>query len=169
MKISSSRKLVESNVRCFSTTTIFRSSDNDDGKRAVGEQQQQTTTKKPTSSSPPSNDNQSVSKKDQLVRAVRDYGATVVVFHVAISLASLGFFYLVVSSGVDVVGLVQKVPYVGTQLGASSVAAGASTFVMAYAVHKVFAPVRISITLTAAPFIVQRLRAKGILRVKKSG
>jgi len=105
-----------------------------------------------------------MSKKDQLVRAVRDYGATVVVFHVAISLASLGFFYLIVSTGLDVMGLVQKLPYIGEQLGASAVAAGASTFVMAYAVHKVFAPVRISITLTSAPFIVRHLRAKGILK-----
>ena len=38
-----------------------------------------------------------VSKADQLKRAVKDYGSTVIVFHVAISLASLGFFYLIVS------------------------------------------------------------------------
>ena len=38
-----------------------------------------------------------MSKKDQLKRAVKDYGATVIVFHIAISLASLGFFYSLVS------------------------------------------------------------------------
>ena len=38
-----------------------------------------------------------LSRKDQLKRAVSQYGSTVIVFHVGISLVSLGFFYLVVS------------------------------------------------------------------------
>ena len=63
-------------------------------------------------------------------------------------------------------GLVTQLPYVGEQLSQSTMAAGASTFVMAYAVHKVFVPVRMSITLTATPFIVRYLRAKGILKTK---
>lgn len=46
----------------------------------------------------------------------------------------------------------------------NKIAAGASTFVIAYAIHKVFAPVRISITLGATPFIVKYLRNKGILK-----
>lgn len=48
----------------------------------------------------------------------------------------------------------------------NNVASGASTFVVAYAIHKVFAPFRISITLVSAPFIVRYLRNKGILTVK---
>lgn len=47
---------------------------------------------------------------------------------------------------------------------ASKVGAGAGTFVVAYAIHKVFAPVRISITLGATPLIVRYLRRKGILK-----
>lgn len=50
----------------------------------------------------------------------------------------------------------------------SDVASGASTFVVAYAVHKVFAPIRISITLVSVPFIVRYLRSKGILSIKSS-
>lgn len=50
----------------------------------------------------------------------------------------------------------------------SNVASGASTFVVAYAVHKVFAPFRISITLVSAPFIVRYLRNKGILSMKST-
>jgi len=41
-----------------------------------------------------------------------------------------------------------------------------STFVTAYAVHKVFAPVRISITLGSTPFIVRFLRARGFMKPK---
>lgn len=43
----------------------------------------------------------------------------------------------------------------------------ASTFVTAYAIHKVFAPVRISITLAATPFIVRYLRNIGFLKKPK--
>lgn len=45
--------------------------------------------------------------------------------------------------------------------------AKASTFVVAYALHKVFAPVRLSITLGATPFIVRFLRRKGVLKAPK--
>lgn len=50
----------------------------------------------------------------------------------------------------------------------SKVATGTGTFVVAYAVHKVFAPVRIGITLTATPFIVRYLRRIGILKPPKN-
>lgn len=51
----------------------------------------------------------------------------------------------------------------------SKVTEEAGKFVVAYAVHKVFAPVRITITLTVTPFLVKRLRTMGILKeMKKS-
>ena len=50
---------------------------------------------------------------------------------------------------------------------AVSVAAGVSTFVLAYAVHKVFAPVRIGVTLSCTPFIVKHLRKTGFLKSSK--
>ena len=62
---------------------------------------------------------------------------------------------------------VSHIPYIGEKISGSDFASGASTFVVAYAVHKVFAPVRIGITLTSTPFIVKYLRAKGILKAKQ--
>jgi hypothetical protein len=53
-------------------------------------------------------------------------------------------------------------------LSNKAAAGAASTFVIAYAIHKVFAPVRISITLGATPFIVRYLRKKGILKLPKT-
>jgi len=106
-----------------------------------------------------------LSKKDKLKQAVKDYGSTVIIFHITISLMSLGISYLVISSGVDVASILQKV-------GVNSdgvLATEAGTFVVAYAVHKVFAPVRISITLGATPFIVRYLRRAGILKPPKTG
>ena len=66
-------------------------------------------------------------------------------------------------SGLDVISILGKLG-VGQSILESRVAAGASTFVVAYAVHKVFAPVRIAITLTCTPFIVRYLRGIGVLK-----
>ncbi|KFB39089.1 AGAP008432-PA-like protein [Anopheles sinensis] len=104
-----------------------------------------------------------VSRKDRLKKAIKEYGSTVLVFHVSISLVSLGTCYLLVSSGIDMVALLDRMGW-GDSALASKAGAGAGTFVIAYAIHKVFAPVRISITLGATPLIVRYLRRKGILK-----
>ena len=49
----------------------------------------------------------------------------------------------------------------------NKLAAGTGTFVVAYAVHKLFAPVRIATTVTATPFIVRYLRRVGFLKPPK--
>ena len=49
------------------------------------------------STSSGSKEPEQLSKRAQLKRAVKDYGSTVIVFHVAISLASLGGFYAAVT------------------------------------------------------------------------
>ncbi|XP_053635903.2 uncharacterized protein [Cherax quadricarinatus] len=159
-----------------------------------------------------------LTSKQKLQRAVKEYGATVIVFHVTISLASLGICYLLVSSGVDMTGVIEslginigkltEVAVTGVTETSTTVAsvpeavtleslqkdsvaevvaedvasgidvdtnpvsvndrvAGAATFVVAYAVHKVFAPARIAITLTATPFIVRHLRKIGFLKPPK--
>lgn len=46
-------------------------------------------------------------------------------------------------------------------------AAEASNFVVAYALHKMLAPVRIGITLAAVPVIVRYLRKIGFLKAPK--
>ncbi|XP_005094566.1 uncharacterized protein LOC101861348 [Aplysia californica] len=107
-----------------------------------------------------------LTQRQKLQRAVKEYGSTVIVFHVGISLMSLGFFYALVSSGVDVVRILQAVG-IGEAIIQNKLATGTGTFVMAYAVHKVFAPVRIATTLTATPFIVRYLRRIGFLKAPK--
>ncbi|XP_032309125.1 uncharacterized protein LOC26514318 isoform X3 [Drosophila ananassae] len=102
------------------------------------------------------------SKKEQLRKAFKEYGSTIVVFHVCISLISVLSFYALVSSGVNMISILEflGVPPSAT---AEKISTG-SSFVIAYAVHKVFAPIRISITLAATPFIVRYLRLKGFLK-----
>ncbi|XP_061388523.1 uncharacterized protein C18orf19 homolog A [Musca vetustissima] len=113
------------------------------------------------------NNSELLTKKEQLKKAFKDYGSTIVIFHVTISLASLGGFYALISSGIDVTAIIDNFGYAPEALK-NNVAKGASNFVVAYAIHKLFAPVRISITLGAAPLIVRYLRSKGFLKPKVS-
>jgi hypothetical protein len=53
-------------------------------------------------------------------------------------------------------------------VGGGEVATEAGSFVVAYAFHKMLAPVRIGITLAAAPVIVRYLRKIGVLKIPKS-
>ncbi|XP_016987662.1 protein FAM210B, mitochondrial [Drosophila rhopaloa] len=105
-----------------------------------------------------------VSKREQLKQAFKEYGATIVAFHVGISVISLGCFYALVSSGINLVPILEFLG-IGSSVIVEKLATG-STFVVAFAVHKVFAPARISITLGTTPFIVRYLRSKGLLRAK---
>lgn len=73
---------------------------------------------------------------------------------------------LAIQSGLDVVGTLQSWG-IGEKILESKVVAGASTFVIAYASYKVFAPLRIAITLSVTPFLVRHLRRIGFLKPPK--
>ncbi|XP_062960754.1 protein FAM210B, mitochondrial [Cynocephalus volans] len=103
------------------------------------------------------------SKSQQLKKVFQEYGAVGVSLHIGISLISLGIFYMVVSSGVDMSAVLLKLG-LKESLVQSKMAAGTSTFVVAYAIHKLFAPVRISITLVSVPFIVRYFRKVGFFK-----
>ncbi|KAM6340915.1 protein FAM210B, mitochondrial isoform 1-T1 [Alca torda] len=111
----------------------------------------------------PSNENKKLNKSQQLKQVFKEYGAVGVSFHVGISLVSLGIFYLAVSSGVDMTAVLFKLGFSESSLQ-SKMAAGTSTFVLAYAIHKLFAPLRISITIVSVPFIVRYCRKIGFFK-----
>lgn len=75
-------------------------------------------------------------------------------------MCSRPFYY----SGIDIMAVLEYIGW-STENSAisSNVTSGAGTFVVAYSIHKVFAPLRIGITLASAPFIVRFLRSRGIL------
>ena len=74
---------------------------------------------------------------------------------------------LLIFSGVDVVGLLQKLNLIGEATAESKLASGAGTFVVAYACHKVFMPLRAFLTVSCTPILVKRLRKMGFLKTKK--
>uniref|UniRef100_A0A2K5JYJ0 DUF1279 domain-containing protein n=1 Tax=Colobus angolensis palliatus TaxID=336983 RepID=A0A2K5JYJ0_COLAP len=103
------------------------------------------------------------SKSQQLRKIFQEYGTVGVSLHIGISLISLGIFYMVVSSGVDMSAVLLKLGF-KESLVQSKMAAGTSTFVVAYAIHKLFAPVRISMTLVSVPLIVRYFRKVGFFK-----
>lgn len=72
----------KSSIRWYSTGS---SEKKDDNKTDVSTSQESGKTDAP------------LSRKDMLKKAMKDYGSTVIIFHVGISLVSLGSFYLLVS------------------------------------------------------------------------
>lgn len=116
---------------------------------------------------PEQQDNKKQNKTAQLKKVFKEYGAVGVSFHIGISLISLGIFYLAVSSGINMTALLCKLGF-SESVVQSKLAAGTSTFVLAYAVHKLFAPVRISITLVSVPLIVRHLRRTGLFKTPPS-
>lgn len=66
-------------------------------------------------------------------------------------------------SGVDMAAVLCKVGF-SEAVVRSKMAAGTSTFVLAYAIHKLFAPARISITLVSVPLIVRYFRKTGLFK-----
>ncbi|KAK5872200.1 hypothetical protein PBY51_012921 [Eleginops maclovinus] len=102
-------------------------------------------------------------KTQQLKKVFKEYGAVGVSFHIGMSLMSLGMFYLLVSSGIDMAAVLCKVGFSETVVR-SKMAAGTSMFVLAYAIHKLFAPLRISITLVSVPLIVRYFRKTGLFK-----
>ncbi|XP_076596565.1 protein FAM210B, mitochondrial [Chaetodon auriga] len=111
----------------------------------------------------PEPDVEKPNRTQQLKKVFKEYGAVGVSFHVCISLMSLGMFYLLISSGIDMAALLCKLGF-SEAVVQSKMAAGTSTFVLSYAIHKLFAPVRISITLVSVPLIVRYFRKTGLFK-----
>ncbi|KAK2509174.1 hypothetical protein MC885_010375 [Smutsia gigantea] len=126
-------------------------------------QQEPSQTRAAMGSSASSADGRKQSKAQQLKKVFQEYGAVGVSLHIGISLISLGIFYMVVSSGIDMTAVLLKFGF-KESLVQSKMAAGTSTFVVAYAIHKLFAPVRISVTLVSVPLIVRYFRKVGFFK-----
>jgi len=107
-----------------------------------------------------------LTRQEKLKKAAKEYGSVLIVFHIGISLISLGTMYILISNGMDVQKWIDWSGILNTDKSTNT-ATVASQFIIAYAIHKSLAPVRITITLVSVPFIVRYLRAKGIMKLKK--
>lgn len=122
-----------------------------------------------------SNDNQQqqeikeqklLSKKERLKIIIKDYGITITIFHIGISLISLGACYAAVVRGIDLKPVIQSIFKLENEQ-VEGILGNSSTFLVAYGIHKLLTPIRLSITLGTTPFLIKRLRKLGILKSSK--
>ncbi|CAN2391454.1 Family with sequence similarity 210 member B [Pristimantis euphronides] len=117
----------------------------------------------PSGVSADNDDGQKPSKAQQLKQLFKECGAVAVAFHVGISLMSLGLFYVLVSSGLDMPSLLLTLGF-SEAVVQSKLASGTSTFILAYAIHKMFVPVRMTITAVSVPILVRYFRRIGFFK-----
>eukprot|EP00124_Ichthyophonus_hoferi_P001614 Ihof_evm14s88 gene=Ihof_evmTU14s88 len=104
-------------------------------------------------------DNRNLPIRDRLRHMIGQYGKVTLGVYLAIDVISLGSFYTLVKSGVDVSGLI-------TMMGLSNskwMTPGASTAVVAFAAHKLFSPIRLLMTLGLTPYVVKVLQRMNYL------
>eukprot|EP01122_Echinamoeba_exundans_P015049 TRINITY_DN6989_c0_g1_i1.p1 TRINITY_DN6989_c0_g1~~TRINITY_DN6989_c0_g1_i1.p1 ORF type:complete len:227 (-),score=40.90 TRINITY_DN6989_c0_g1_i1:116-796(-) len=89
----------------------------------------------------------------KLKRFAKKYGRVGLYTYLAVSAVDLTVFYFLISAGVDVENVLIWIGLEQTHSAATT----ASTFAIAYAVHKLFMPIRIALTASILPFIVKRL------------
>ena len=96
-----------------------------------------------------------------LVTTLAEYGTLGIIFHQVFSILSLIICYCVVSCGFDVNGFLEYFDLMST------LPSGATSFVIAFVVHKTMTPLRIFVTINCVPFIARSLwygRLKGWYR-----
>ncbi|OAD52186.1 hypothetical protein WN48_02751 [Eufriesea mexicana] len=103
-----------------------------------------------------------LSTKSRLRNTIKDFGYTCLAFHIGISLLSFGACYTAVDRGMDFAPIIQYL-FDTSEEKTKNLITG-STFVVAYSIHKLMAPIRISITLGVTPFLVSYLRKVGIIK-----
>jgi len=99
------------------------------------------------------------STQQKLKKILAQYGAFGMTVHITLSLGFLGLTYLAVYSGVDVQSIFLKF---GVEM--SSLTTGTSTFLIAYAAHKMLFPVRASVSIITVPVLVRHLRKIGYFK-----
>ncbi|RLN90857.1 hypothetical protein BBJ28_00012186 [Nothophytophthora sp. Chile5] len=90
-----------------------------------------------------------------------EYGRVGIATHMVLSLASFSVIYAGVSSGVDVTAMLDSVGFATSASDATTNSAG--SFLIAYTIYKVLAPVRWPLTFAVTPVMLRALRRRGYM------
>ncbi|KAI5632604.1 hypothetical protein NE865_14707 [Phthorimaea operculella] len=93
----------------------------------------------------------------------RDYWYVTVPVHMVTSAIWFGSFYYVVSSGVDVLALVESIG-ISEKLTAPLKESGAGYFAVSLALYKLVSPLRYAVTIGGTTFAIKRLEALGWIK-----
>ncbi|KAK9304966.1 hypothetical protein QLX08_003890 [Tetragonisca angustula] len=109
---------------------------------------------------------QELSQREKFKILAKEYGITVVIFHIGISLISLAACYAAVARGIDLKPIVHFIFNIENEQIEAYVG-NSSTFLVAYGMHKLLVPLRFSISIGGSPFLVRYLRKIGLLKRPK--
>lgn len=93
-------------------------------------------------------DDEKKSKTDQAKELLAKYGGAYLATSITLSLISFSLCYVLISAGIDVQALLQRV---GISLDATGEKVG--TFALAYAAHKAASPIRFPPTVALTPIV----------------
>ncbi|KAK9808703.1 hypothetical protein WJX72_002244 [[Myrmecia] bisecta] len=102
-----------------------------------------------------SKDSSGKSKGDQAKELLKKYGSAYLITSISFAIVSFAVCYALVSSGVNVAALLEKV---GLKVSDTSERVG--TFALAYAAHKALSPVRFPPTVALTPVVASWLGKK---------
>ena len=108
------------------------------------------------------------SKKERFKIIVKQYGIIVVIFHVALSLVSLGACYVAVIRGIDLKPIIHFIFNVEDEQ-INGIIGNTSTFLVAYGFHKLMAPIRFPITAGVVPLLVKYLTRRCTEGIRNNG
>ncbi|KAL6566993.1 hypothetical protein OROMI_015397 [Orobanche minor] len=94
-------------------------------------------------------------KGDQAKELLAKYGGAYLATSLALSLISFGLSYALISAGVDVPALLQKVGISTNETGGK-----VGTFALAYAIHKAASPIRFPPTVALTPVVASWIGKK---------
>jgi len=96
-----------------------------------------------------------MSKGDQAKALLKKYGSAYLLTSISLSLVSFTLCYILVTSGVDVASLLEKVG-----LSVTSTSEKVGTFALAYAAHKAASPIRFPPTVALTPVVAELIGKK---------
>ncbi|OAY76506.1 Protein FAM210B [Ananas comosus] len=95
------------------------------------------------------------SKGDQAKELLAKYGGAYLATSITLSLISFALCYILISAGIDVQALLNKVGIVTDETGGK-----VGTFALAYAAHKAASPIRFPPTVALTPIVASWIRKK---------
>ncbi|CAB4313752.1 unnamed protein product [Prunus armeniaca] len=95
------------------------------------------------------------SKGDDAKQLLAKYGGAYLATSIALSIISFSLCYALVSAGIDVQALLQKVGISGSETGEK-----VGTFALAYAAHKAASPIRFPPTVALTPIVARWIGKK---------
>jgi hypothetical protein len=104
-----------------------------------------------------SEDGSNGTKMDSAKKLLKKYGSAYLVTSISLSIVSISLCYALISAGVDVPGLLDRVG-----LTVTSTSEKFGTFALAYAAHKAMSPIRFPPTVALTPVVAGWLGKKPV-------